>query len=446
MSIKNRGQKTTLFLRILFRLTLPLIFLATVVTALQLMNEIKAMNRFYKVESKLIVESMIHDIGRALRNGTHLSQPDLLKMQIGQTVTSERQVPIQIYDVINDKTLLKDEHPWTSIDENYAEHSLSALDDAGKPYLSKIDKDRKLLISYIPHRIDLSDRVYVSRVIYPLTNIEDVVWESRWNLIILMSLILLTGVLIVRSLAAIILKPVRELNNATQEIIAGNLNRKVSIKTGDEFETLAETFNHMGDSLSRMKTDAEDANPLSQLPGNNGIKANIKRRIAERQKFVVFHTDLDRFKTFNDIYGLSKGDEAIRKTAELIKSVVKEKGVKDDFIGHQGGDDFMLVVKPNRAEEIASEIIKRFDQEVVKPIYSKEDYERGYTLALDRRGMSDSGEKEAKMREFPLLGLSLAGVSNRKKDFASYEDCLNRAIPVKKEVKAVVESSYVIRE
>lgn len=446
MSRKNRGQKTTLFLRILFRLTIPLIFLATVVTALQLMNEIKLMNRFYKVESKLIVESMIQSIGKALDNGSQLDKPELLRMKIRQTVTAEREIPIQIFDMVGDKTLLKDNHPWTSVDRSYADHCLAALEETGKPYLSKIDKENKQIISYIPHKVELSDRTYVSRVIYPLTNVETLVWDSRWNLLTLMALILLTGVLIVRSLATIIVQPVKELNNATQEIIAGNLDRKVSIRTGDEFETLAETFNHMSSSLRNMKSTAEDANPLSQLPGNNGIKQNIQRRIAERQKFVVFHTDLDRFKTFNDIYGLSKGDEAITRTANLIKNVVKEKGAADDFVGHQGGDDFMIIVKPNRAEAIADEIVKRFDLEVVKPVYPKEDYDRGYTLALDRRGMSESGAKEAQMREFPLLGLSLAGVSNKKNDFASYEDCLKRAVPVKKEVKAVVESSYVIRD
>ena len=121
-------------------------------------------------------------------------------------------------------------------------------------------------------------------------------------------------------------------------------------------------------------------------------------------------------------------------------------GSKDDFVGHQGGDDYVVIVKPAKAKEIAETIVKRFDGEVVKSLYRKEDYERGYFLKEDRRAMAETGATEAKIVKFPLLAISLAGVSNAKKDFADYFDCLNRAVSVKGKVKAEVKSCYLIEE
>jgi GGDEF domain-containing protein len=146
------------------------------------------------------------------------------------------------------------------------------------------------------------------------------------------------------------------------------------------------------------------------------------------------------------MYGIGRGDEVIKKAANMLKQVVKEKGAKDDFVGHQGGDDFVLIVKPAHAKELAETVIKRFDTDVVKTVYRKEDYDRGYVMAYDRRTMAETGETEAKMVQFPLVGLSLAGVSNAKRDFADYFDCLTRAVSVKKEVKKTIESSYLIEE
>ncbi len=436
--------KTTLFQRVLSRLIFPLFFLAAVVSAIQLTNQVQAMNRYHKLEGRLFFQTL----RQALEKELTVPGADTAAMEarIRGLLEFDQKVNFDLFNFYDQNFLIRSGEPWEAEDRQAAEKSLYYKKEQNRPYMVRVDKEDKRLTAYLPFEISGSGQIWIARAYYPLGQIEDALLQSKGTLASLLLLILLTGFFIGRGLAKSIVKPIQTLHEATQAIMKGELGKKVQIRTGDELQVLAETFNHMSDALLGMKSSAEDSNPLSGLPGNNGIKQNLQRRIMERQKFVVFHSDLDRFKTFNDKYGLAKGDEAIKRTADLMKKVVKEKGSKDDFIGHQGGDDFMVICRLDKAEQVADTIIKRFDAEVVKPIYPKEDYERGYTVALDRRGMAERGENKAIEKRFPLLGLSLAGVSNAKRDFASYEDVLDRAVPVKKSVKSVVESSYEIQE
>jgi PleD family two-component response regulator len=87
-----------------------------------------------------------------------------------------------------------------------------------------------------------------------------------------------------------------------------------------------------------------DSNPLTHLPGNNKIQQIISERMKSAGNFAVAYTDLDNFKAYNDIYGFKKGDEIILYTSDVLKNAVKNHGSESDFIGHIGGDDF--VIKP----------------------------------------------------------------------------------------------------
>jgi hypothetical protein len=102
------------------------------------------------------------------------------------------------------------------------------------------------------------------------------------------------------------------------------------------------------------------------------------------------------------------------------------------------------ITRVQKAKEVAEAVCSMFKQEVVLALYPKEDYDRGYTMQMDRRRQTETGETV--MVPFPLIAISLAGVTNAKTDFADYNDCMNRVAPVKKEVKKVIESSYIIRE
>lgn len=148
-----------------------------------------------------------------------------------------------------------------------------------------------------------------------------------------------------------------------------------------------------------------DANPLTRLPGNVSIINEIQKRIEKNELFAVCYIDLDKFKAFNDKYGFEKGDEVIKNTARILINSVQEKGTPQDFIGHIGGDDFVVVTVPDKSNDLCKNIITKFDM-IIPSLYAKEDLEKGYIISRDRQ------KKKAKI---PLLSISIGVVSNENK-------------------------------
>ncbi|WP_182302074.1 GGDEF domain-containing protein [Cohnella cholangitidis] len=112
---------------------------------------------------------------------------------------------------------------------------------------------------------------------------------------------------------------------------------------------------------SRM-TDAQWANPLTGLPGNEPIHRELVRRLAEGRPFAVLYADLDHFKWYNDQYGFHKGDEVIRFTGETLLDTVRTQTNAECFVGHIGGDDFIVVSSGSDPAEMAREVINRFER------------------------------------------------------------------------------------
>ena len=248
-------------------------------------------------------------------------------------------------------------------------------------------------------------------------------------------IVVIGNIILATLLSRVLILPVKVLNRATKDIAKGNLDQKVSIKTQDELEELADTFNYMTAELKKMKARAENANPLTKLPGNIVIQEEVEKRIKNKQKFMLIYCDLDNFKAFNDKYGVHAGDEAITITAQVFKEAVAKNGKADDFIGHEGGDDFLLLTVPDRTHNIASFVIKEFDLRIQK-LYSKEDLARGYIEAKSR----DTEE----IKKFPIMTISLAGVSNMTRPITSYAQVTNIAAEVKKAAKKIQKSILVL--
>ena len=136
--------------------------------------------------------------------------------------------------------------------------------------------------------------------------------------------------------------------------------------------------------LRRTALDLE-ANPLTRLPGNVSIQRELERRIAGGAPFAVCWADLNRFKEFNDHYGFERGDEAIRQTAALLVKVAREAGTAQDFIGHIGGDDFVIITSEERGEAVSQAVVEQFDR-LSDGFYDEEDRRRGHLVHTDRRG------------------------------------------------------------
>ncbi|MFO7813425.1 MAG: GGDEF domain-containing protein [Pelovirga sp.] len=128
--------------------------------------------------------------------------------------------------------------------------------------------------------------------------------------------------------------------------------------------------------------NAHYANPLTMLPGNVPIEKKLEYYLAESRAFTVCYFDLDNFKPFNDVYGYSRGDMAIRLTATILKDGCHPQ---KDFIGHIGGDDFIIIFCSENWQDRCERILARFAGEILD-LYDAEHRLEGGIEALDRQG------------------------------------------------------------
>lgn len=147
--------------------------------------------------------------------------------------------------------------------------------------------------------------------------------------------------------------------------------------------------------------------PLTKLPGNIPIQAELKKRLLKKQDFAVLYFDLDNFKAYNDTYGFLGGDEVIKQTAKIIVKNINENGAIHNFVGHIGGDDFVALVDNLDYEDICQKIILEFDKKILD-YFSDEDIERGYLEVPNRKGI---------IEEFPLVSISVGIVEVSKGRF-----------------------------
>ena len=177
-----------------------------------------------------------------------------------------------------------------------------------------------------------------------------------------------------------------------------------------------------------------EVNPLTKLPGNISINRQIQKRIDRGDVFALAYGDLDNFKPFNDYYGFTRGDEAIKVAGRLILNIVKSRQPVGGFIGHIGGDDFIYIMDLSLVEEASAEIILAFDK-IMPTFYDPEDGERGYIQTTDRQG---------KEKRFPLVSLSIGIAHNRNSSFSHYGEFTEIASEMKKHAKYHRGSCYKI--
>lgn len=175
-----------------------------------------------------------------------------------------------------------------------------------------------------------------------------------------------------------------------------------------------------------------NANPLTGLPGNLEIIRELDYRIEKKQPFAAIYADLDNFKAYNDAYGFLKGDIALKLTADILRDVARISDA-DSFLGHIGGDDFIIIVEPSCAESACHDIIDRFDQRI-RAIYAAEDLERGHIVTYNRQGAETL---------FPIMTISLAVVTNECKSYGSYLEVSDIAAELKKKAKSLIGSVYI---
>ncbi|MEA3328251.1 MAG: response regulator [Candidatus Omnitrophota bacterium] len=176
-----------------------------------------------------------------------------------------------------------------------------------------------------------------------------------------------------------------------------------------------------------------DANPLTRLPGNVSILRELEKRIKGNVPFAVGYVDLDKFKAFNDHRGFEEGDKVIRETGRILIRAVGEKGSPDDFIGHVGGDDFVLIAALKVVDDICRQIIRDFDVSISR-FYTPEDQKRRYMVIKDRKG---------RKRKVLFISISIGVMTSEKKKIKHLAEVGEIGAELKSYAKSLSGSNYI---
>jgi DNA-binding response OmpR family regulator len=173
---------------------------------------------------------------------------------------------------------------------------------------------------------------------------------------------------------------------------------------------------------------------LIDLPGAFQVEITINCKLASQEPWSILYLDLDNFKAFNDAYGFLAGNEMIRLVGRICRRVVCEHGNLEDFVGHVGGDDFVVVTTPDRARHLSCRIIAAY-KELSQPFYRPEDLKRGSISGVDRKG---------RPYQFPLVSLSIGIVNNQSFLAHSLQEISYLVAEAKRNAKRSTDNIYYI--
>jgi diguanylate cyclase (GGDEF)-like protein len=135
-----------------------------------------------------------------------------------------------------------------------------------------------------------------------------------------------------------------------------------------------------------------NCHPVSGLPGYDAVYRKVQETLEKGRPFAICFLDIHEFRHFNRRYGYARGDELLRTISRRVVEVLQADNRYLDFFGHLGADDFVLVTDPDRAEDLCSKIVERFE-ESIPDFYEPVDLQRGYILTKKRDGKESSHER-----------------------------------------------------
>lgn len=181
---------------------------------------------------------------------------------------------------------------------------------------------------------------------------------------------------------------------------------------------------------------AKGANPLTGLPGNDFIQRQIAKMLSQAIHFDVCYIDLDSFKPFNDRHGFEMGDRVIKAVGDCVAEVLKKWEIQSiGFVGHIGGDDFIMITRPKNSVAACEDLIERFTR-LLPRFHSEEECRQGCYMSCDRSGNS---------QQFGLLSLSIGIVSTEIHHITSFAEVSSIASDLKKRAKET-PGSVIVRD
>lgn len=227
---------------------------------------------------------------------------------------------------------------------------------------------------------------------------------------------------------------IKKLKRATHYIAEGNFDYDPQIPAGDEIGDLAKDFTTMASRLKVLEQMSLDASPLTRLPGNIAIERILTKKLHTGETFAVCYADLDNFKAYSDRYGYIRGSDLIKMTGEVIYDVVQRHGDDNAFVGHIGGDDFVMIVSSDDVDKICQGVIDDFTARVPE-FYNDEDLAHGAIEGVDRYGVQ---------RVFPLMTISIAVIMCQQGEYDSAVKIAKTAAEIKEFAKGAAGSNYFI--
>jgi diguanylate cyclase (GGDEF)-like protein len=430
-------MKTSLQTRLIILMAIASAFLISAFTIIQVNNQLqktREFNIFKAKEGSFILMEKLRTIFASADTETPSSH---ILIEVKKIFSSLKEAGIfetaALLDRSNKPVVLEGDLKLFFEDEEGFLDKLTKGRNESEWLVPFIDKEHRIGNLFI---IIENPYGYVAKVSFSLANFERALRETYGPVFLTVIIVLMGNVVLATLLSRALISPVRIFNKAVKDIAGGDFQKKVNISTHDELEELADTFNNMSEELIKMRARAESANPLTKLPGNIVISEEVTKRIENNKKFLLIYADLDNFKAFNDKYGIELGDRAIILTANIFKeAIANEDRSHEDFLGHEGGDDFLLLTAPERADRISEYIIAEFDKRI-RTLYAEEDLKRGYIESRAR----DSKE----VKKFSVMTISLAGVGNFNREITSYAQLTNIVAELKHKVKESAGSTFII--
>jgi PleD family two-component response regulator len=167
----------------------------------------------------------------------------------------------------------------------------------------------------------------------------------------------------------------------------------------------------------RASREAKDQSPLTSMSGAAKIQGELERRLRTEESFALLLVDLGGFGSYNDRYGFARGDRVLQMTARVVKDVCMSVVGPSGFVGHLGGDDFVVIVKPEEAGELRGALVAAFSGRIGS-LYDPDDERNGYVQLVDRDG---------RVSRHPLVTLSVGIASSAEREFYHPAEVLQRA-------------------
>lgn len=296
-----------------------------------------------------------------------------------------------------------------------------------------LHNELRLVDLYIPFSYG-RDKNGVVFTVFQMKDLDAMMGLLYRQCILISVVVIIIHLMFAAAITKMVIVPLRKLISATKEVSSGNFTVRVPNFGTDELGMLASSFNEMSTAVSKMQDEAKGANPLTGLPGNITISQHIDFHINSYHQFAVLYCDLDNFKAYNDKYGFTRGDDAILYSRDTLLEASEVEGVHDVFVGHEGGDDFVVITPLDCWEIFAKTFVELFDKDI-KQFYNETDAKNGFIASVNRQGDP---------QEFPLMSMSVAVVTNEFRNYSHHAELVQVAAELKKFAKKHEGSNYKV--